>query len=70
MVHSNEEIVHPTSKEVELKQVARVILSQVAHLGPHQTQEVKVEVVQPNTMELSSGMVGIVVPAEQSLAEQ
>ena len=71
MVHSNGEIVHPTSKEVdELKQVARVILSQVAHLGPRETQEVKVEVVQPTTMELSAEMVGIVVPAEQSLAEQ
>ena len=61
----------PNLKSAErLEQVTRVILSQVVHLGPRQTKDVKVEVQQPAGMDSSVEMLGIVVPDEECLAER
>ena len=60
----------PNLKSTErLEQVTRIILSQVVHLGPRQTKDVKVEVQQPAGMNLNAEMVGIIVPDEECLAE-
>ena len=50
--------------------VTRVILSQVVHLGPRQTKDVKVELQQTAGMDSSVEMLGIIVPDEECLAER
>ena len=61
----------PNLKSAErLDLVTRVILSQVVHLGPRQTKDVKVELQQPAGMDSSVEMLGIVVPDEECLAER
>ena len=67
----NGEDSQPNHKSTErLEQATRVILSQVVHLGPRQTKDVKVEVQQPAGMSLDAEMLGIVVPDEDNLAER
>lgn len=53
----------------KVQQVTRVILSQVVHLGPRQTKEVKVEMRQLAEMDTSAEMLGIVAPDKECLAE-
>lgn len=70
VVNSSKEFFQPITEDVKKTEHAvRVVLSQMVHLGPQQTREVKVEVAQPSMIDSASETLGIIVPVEQHLAQ-